>query len=197
MAKQSTEYGDGNHISLIALGSNLGWNGLSALETVLRALDNLKRSDIHVVATSGMYKTPAFPKGSGPDFVNAAVAVTSNLNASQMLSHLHQIESDFDRTRDQRWAPRSLDLDLLAHGGDIEPDLATFHQWADLDLETQKKDRPTTLILPHPRLQDRAFVLVPLMDIAPDWVHPVTGKRVKDMHDELPKDLREEVQLID
>jgi len=82
---------------------------------------------------------------------------------------------------------RSLDLDLIGWADRILPDKATVVRWMDLPPAQQMQSAPDELILPHPRVQDRAFVLVPLMDIAPQWVHPVTGQSVAAMHGALPK----------
>jgi len=101
------------------------------------------------------------------------------------LTILHKIEQDFDRKRDKRWAARSLDLDLIAHGDQILPNRDVFRHWGDLPLAAQKTKAPEELILPHPRMQDRGFVLIPLADIAPNWRHPVFGKTVQQMIDGL------------
>ena len=140
---------------------------------------------------SRWYRTEAFPAGSGPDFLNAAIALNSKMNPADLLAHLHAIERDHGRKRTKRWGPRTVDLDLLASGDLVLPDAGTWRHWHDLDPARQSAEWPEDLILPHPRMQDRAFVLVPLMDIAPGWRHPVLRRTVTEMHAELtPEELR-------
>lgn len=88
----------------------------------------------------------------------------------------------------QRWGSRTLDLDLIMAGEQVIPSAEVVQSWMDLDPDAQKEKAPDQLLLPHPRLQDRAFVLVPAMDVAPDWRHPLLGRTLRELHDALPKD---------
>jgi len=145
---------------------------------------------------SALYATPAFPAGAGADFVNAAIVISTDLPPSEILAALHEIEANADRVRRTRWGQRTLDIDLIGCAAEVLPDPATFAQWRDLPLTDQMATAPDRLILPHPRLQDRAFVLVPLVEVAPDWRHPVSGLTVVEMLAELPaKDRQEVVRL--
>jgi 2-amino-4-hydroxy-6-hydroxymethyldihydropteridine diphosphokinase len=174
--------------ALVAFGGNLQSGDLPPEATIRKALLAFPEFGITVQRVSTLYSTPCFPTGAGPDYVNAAAVLTLRHihEAEGVLAILHKIEARFGRKRDQRWGMRTLDIDLLALGESVVPDLATFTRWRDLPSAQQINETPDQLILPHPRMQDRAFVLVPLADVAPDWVHPVSGKTVSQMLAELP-----------
>ena len=171
---------------LIAVGSNLSSGVGDSTQTIQLALELLEIKGFSVSQCSRLFQSAAYPPGSGPDFVNGAVAFETSLSAPDIMVHLHAVERKLGRTRTKRWEARVLDLDLLALGQMILPDRATFALWAGLSGAQQVAQTPDQLILPHPRLQDRAFVLVPLMDIAPDWPHPVSGLTVAQMTAKLP-----------
>jgi len=141
----------------------------------------LSSESVKIINQSPLYCSKAFPAGSGPDFINGAVLCETTLDAPQMMAHLHEIEHELGRSRNRRWEPRVIDLDLIDYNGEVQPDLDKYRHWLDLPLEQQMKCAPEQLILPHPRLQDRVFVLVPMHDIAPDWIHPVSGETLEHM----------------
>ena len=135
----------------IALGSNLG-DSLAILEAALVALD--EHADIALVSRSNWHKTaPIGPPQ--PDYLNGCALLRTTLEPQALLEQLLAIEQRFGRQRGERWGPRHLDLDLLLY--------------ADQRVDTDD------LQIPHPRMRERAFVLVPLAEIAPDWVEPVSG----------------------
>lgn len=181
--------------ALIALGANMRSPVGPPAETVTRALEELQESGAVIRAVSPYYHTPAFPAGAGPQFVNAAARLAFPGGAQALLEGLHRIEARFGRTRARRWGQRTLDLDLLAVGQEVLPDAKSHARWRELDLAAQQAQSPEQLILPHPRLQDRAFVLVPLADVAPEWRHPILGQTVTQMLAALPAGLRDEVTL--
>lgn len=176
---------------LIALGANAPSRAGCPARTIRAALGHLDEGPGRVTAVSRLYRTPAFPPGSGPDFVNGAAAFRMKGEAGAILARLHEIEARFGRARTVRWGQRTLDLDLIAIGGAVLPDPETYRYWRDLDPAAQRDSTPEQLILPHPRMQDRAFVLVPLAEIMggilPEWRHPVSGRSVRDMLEALPR----------
>jgi 2-amino-4-hydroxy-6-hydroxymethyldihydropteridine diphosphokinase len=145
---------------LIALGANLPSSAGEPVETLRAALAALERNGIIPMKVSPLYKSPAWPHASDPPFANAVAEVRSILSPAALMNRLHQIERLFGRTRGERNAPRPLDLDILDYDGLVQ-------------------SGPP--ILPHPRLETRAFVLLPLSQIAPNWHHPVTGRSVSQL----------------
>ena len=194
---------------IIALGGNLPFgNGSPESEsdefriserqyqpeaTFVHAIASMAAEGLTIRAVSRFFRTPCFPAGAGPDYVNAAVRFSSNLSAPDVLTILHRVENKFGRQRLQRWGMRTLDLDLIALGDQVLPDTAAYEEWRALPPDSQVKAVPDRLILPHPRLQDRGFVLVPVADIAPDWVHPVLKRSIRSLLADLS---REEIAEI-
>lgn len=158
---------------LIAIGANLpGPGGESPLDTCRAALASLPGEGVAVVEVSPFYGSEAWPSGSGPDYVNAVARVETGLSPPDLLAVLHRIEARYGRRRGVRNAPRTLDLDLLDYDG------------------TVRDGEAGGPVLPHPRLAERAFVLLPLADVAPDWRHPVSGAAVPELIRRLPPDQR-------
>lgn len=189
------QMGAGNFPALVAIGANLPFDGAPPEVTLRHSVARMAERGLAVAATSRFFRTPCFPPGAGPDYVNAAVALRppAGLGPEEVLSILHDIEAAFGRRRETRWGMRTLDLDLVAWGAEVRPDAGTQDAWRSLSPDRQRQEAPDRLILPHPRLQDRAFVLVPLADIAPGWRHPRTGHSVAEMLAALPAAARDEV----
>ena len=173
---------------------NLG--GQSPAGVLQRALDDLGRESLTLKCVSKWYRTPAYPAGTGPDFVNGVVLAETGKPPREVLDGLHRIEAGFGRVRDARWAPRVLDLDLISVDDLVLPDPETHAHWRALPPERQRQEAPDTLLLPHPRLQDRNFVLYPLKDVAPDWRHPATGAHIDDLLAALPDARHREISPL-
>ncbi|MDJ0600893.1 MAG: 2-amino-4-hydroxy-6-hydroxymethyldihydropteridine diphosphokinase [Crocosphaera sp.] len=140
----------------IALGSNLG-DSLNILETTITLLS--QHPSIELISHSPWYQTtPIGPPQ--PDYLNGCAILETSLTPENLLETLLSIERKFGRIRREKWGPRTLDLDLLLY--------------SDLILDTPH------LKIPHPLMLERAFVLVPLSDIAATWVHPITKKTIQD-----------------
>ena len=172
--------------AVIALGANLSLRDNGPKVTLERSIAAMADAGLVIRAVSRFFATPCFPAGAGPDYVNAAVLIETDLAPQQVLALLHRIEYDFGRARERRWGMRTLDLDLVCLGGAVLPDEAEYRRWLNLPPEEQADVAPEQLILPHPRLQDRAFVLVPMADVAPNWRHPISGLSVAQMVAALP-----------
>lgn len=181
---------------LVALGGNMPSAKGESVETLRAALDRIASSGCELLAVSRFYRTPCFPPGAGPDYVNAAAMIACDAAPEAVLNLLHRVEAEFGRERVKRWGQRTLDLDLIGAGDAVLPDLATYQAWHDLAPDAQQSEAPDRLILPHPRMHERAFVLVPLADVAPEWRHPVLGRTVVEMRDALPDDALAEVVAL-
>ncbi len=143
--------------ALLALGGNLGDVRRTFDAAIARLCDG---RTVVLVARSSDYRTPPWGFEDQPPFVNCAIAADTTLTAHELLARMHEVERDFGRVRsaDSRYGPRTLDIDLIAYG--------------DAAIATPD------LVVPHPRLFERAFVLVPLSEIAPDA--RISGIRVAD-----------------
>lgn len=149
--------------AFIGLGANLGRRKKN-IASALGALESTR--EIEIVAVSPLYETKAEggPEAQ-PAFINGVARIRTSLSPERLLAVCQRIETLLGRTRDVHWGPRTIDLDLLAYGDVIasEPELT----------------------LPHPMMHERAFVMKPLADIAPDWIHPILQQSAESLLDSL------------
>jgi 2-amino-4-hydroxy-6-hydroxymethyldihydropteridine diphosphokinase len=143
--------------AFLALGGNVG-DVRGTLDRAIRLL--CETDNVRLLARSSDYRTPPWGVEDQPPFVNACIKIATSLDPRALLTHIQKVERAFgrDRSKEQRWGPRTLDIDILAYD-----DLVV--------------DEPG-LQLPHPRLLQRAFVLVPLVEIAPNL--SIAGTRIAD-----------------
>lgn len=145
-----------NHTVYIALGTNLG-NRIANLRAAIQSMP----PKIVIGAESYVYETPPWGYEKQPAFLNMVVKAETGLEPESLLAYLKRLEVELGREQNFRWGPRLIDLDILLYD--------------DLVIDTPP------LIIPHPRLHERAFVLVPLMDVAPDLLHPLFQRSVSQL----------------
>ena len=147
----------------IAVGANMS----NPKQTLLQLPRRLDKIGVKVQAASSLWRNPAWPAGHGyPDYLNGVLSVSFDGTALELLSLLHKLEHDAGRVRLEKNAPRPLDLDIIDFRGQVK---ATAR-----------------LTLPHPRMHSRAFVLLPLAEIAPQWQHSQTGLTIMELLARLP-----------
>ncbi|MEM7543935.1 MAG: 2-amino-4-hydroxy-6-hydroxymethyldihydropteridine diphosphokinase [Pseudomonadota bacterium] len=183
---------------LVALGANQPSVSGQPRDTLERAITLLESEGIILAARSSWYRTPAYPAGSGPDFVNGVISLDTDMPPLRILALLHRIETMLGRVRGKRWGPRICDLDLLAHGAHAFPERATVERLMEIGpAVAAASPAPSEMIVPHPRLHERAFVLVPLCEIAPAWVHPISGQTATELLTALPAAAVNEIERLD
>lgn len=145
----------------IALGSNISGPWGNPRQAVLRALQEMQKFPLKLIRVSTLIETKPFGILNQPNFVNAVAIIETALSPDSLIRKLHRIEHEAGRRRRRRWGPRTLDLDILDYKGIIRP---------------AQKRNAKALILPHPAIAERNFVLEPLQEIAPNWKHPGSRK---------------------
>jgi 2-amino-4-hydroxy-6-hydroxymethyldihydropteridine diphosphokinase len=154
----------------IGLGANLPHARFGPPKSTLEhVLTLFPERNLRVLARSPWYESAPVPASDQPWYVNGIVRVATSLSPTEVLAVLHSIETELGRQRVERNEARAVDLDIIAFGNMI-------------------LNGPNSPIVPHPRMAERAFVLLPLADLAPDWRHPATGERISTLIARLPRD---------
>ena len=154
---------DQSVVVFIAYGTNVLMDQVPERQSLPYIIAQLKTHSINVCKFSRLWLSSAWPDPNDPPYRNAILKAHTALAPAAVLAYLHVLEAEAGRVRDHRAnAPRTLDLDLIAHG--------------DAVIDTDG------LVLPHPRAHDRAFVMGPLSEIEPDWMHPVLGKTAAELY---------------
>ena len=141
----------------LLLGSNLG----DREKNLSRAIELIAEKTGEIAAFSGIYETAAWGKTDQPNFYNQAVEIETELSSEKLLAELKKTEAEIGRKNAEKWAARIIDIDIIFYGSEIY--------------------QSETLTIPHAFMQDRKFVLEPLSEIAPDFVHPILGQTVKEL----------------
>jgi 2-amino-4-hydroxy-6-hydroxymethyldihydropteridine diphosphokinase len=153
--KNQVSRNDLDEAVIVALGSNLPGPYTSREALLEAALAALPAAGLELVTRSTWWSSAAWPDPTGPDYLNGVAIVRTTLSPAETLAALHSVEERFGRARGEPNAPRTLDLDLVAHGRAVLDD---------------------DLVVPHPRAHERLFVMGPLAELASAWVHPVSGE---------------------
>ncbi len=154
---------------ILAVGSNTSGSFGPITETLRKLPLLLEAHGIGIVKASRLYTTNPVGTGLQPHYFNAVLQISSPHAPAVLLRHLKSIERQAGRRLGRHWGPRPLDLDIIAFGGRV------------VSWRTGRRRSPGALILPHPEAHLRAFVLVPLCDVAPHWRHPVLGRTARDL----------------
>jgi len=156
----------------IGLGSNVG----ERMNNLTKGLGLMLQYDIAINKVSSLYETPAWGNTQQNDFLNAVIEISFPGTGLELLSILQEIEKSLGRTREVKWGPRTLDLDILSFRNEIT--------------------HSEILQIPHPLLQERAFVLLPWREIAPEYIVPCIGKSTHNLMQQLPIADIERIQVF-
>ena len=161
---------------IIGIGGNINSDdGTHPIKICNKAIRSLQKYSIKVKKQSKWYNSEAIPKSNQPNFFNCVVIASTKLNEYDVLKYLHKIEAEFGRRRNKINGPRSIDLDLIDYSNKI--------------------CKNNKLIIPHPRAHLRKFVMGPLAEINPDWIHPILKVNVLDILKELDNQKLEEASI--
>ena len=158
------------------IGANLPLKDGGRETNILKAINHLKKLNLNLIKISSFYETPSYPNNSDPKFINLCIKLESNLKASELLNEIKKIEKKLGRTRIKKNEPRTCDIDIIDFKGEIIK---------NDDLEA-----------PHPRLHLRNFVIYPLKEIEPNWLHPVFNKKIDSFFQELDKKSHNEITRL-
>ena len=162
-----------NEKYIIVLGSNLSSEFGNSAETLKICLDEIKSNPaIGSLSESEWYISSSLLDEREPRYVNVGIRFSTHLKPIELINFTSGLENKYGRKRQERWGPRTCDIDILLCDQQILPSKDYFVKWLKLDFLDQIKLVPDELIIPHPRLQERTFFLKPLNDLQPDWIHP-------------------------
>ena len=182
---------------VVVLGSNLSSQFGDSAETLNKCVDEIRSNpDIETLIESNWYISSSFLNKREPRYVNVGIRFSTKLKPIKLLHFTSGLENKYGRKRQERWGPRTCDIDILLCDQLILPSKLYFKKWLNLNISDQIRLVPDELILPHPRLQERTFFLKPLNDLNPDWIHPFLKLKAKEMLDSLPPHELESIQEL-
>ena len=165
---------------LLGLGSNLSSNFGNRFENIDLAISYLQSHKIQLLKKSSFYETLSYPDIKNPKFINVVIGVLTHLSPEKFASVLISIEETLERKRNQKNEPRTCDIDIIDYNGRV------------MDFSYKS----LIFKVPHEKLIYRNFVLFPLQEIAPNWVHPITKDKISNLIENLPKDDRKSILKV-
>ena len=165
---------------LLSLGSNLPSKFGDSKNTILKCYEFFNNNDIKILKKSSLYETFAIPNKSDPKFVNSVISVETRFSPEELIKYILKVEEKFDRKREQINAPRTCDIDILDFNSEI---INIFNKNIFLEI-------------PHPRLEQRSFVLYPIREIDKNWKSPLSGKKIDQLIENLDAETKKNITII-
>jgi len=165
---------------LLSLGSNLPSKFGDSKNTILKCYEFFNNNDIKILKKSSFYETFAIPNKSDPKFVNSVISVESRFSPEELIKYILKVEKKFDRKREQINAPRTCDIDIVDFNSEI---INIFNKNISLEI-------------PHPRLEQRSFVLYPIREIDKNWKSPLSGKKIDQLIENLDAETKKNITII-
>jgi len=165
---------------LLSLGSNLPSKFGDSKNTILKCYEFFNNNDIKILKKSSFYETFAIPNKSDPKFVNSVISVETRFSPEELIKYILKVEEKFDRKREQINAPRTCDIDIVDFNSEI---INIFNKNISLEI-------------PHPRLEQRSFVLYPIREIDKNWKSPLSGKYIDQLIENLDVETKKNITII-
>jgi 2-amino-4-hydroxy-6-hydroxymethyldihydropteridine diphosphokinase len=165
---------------LLSLGSNLPSKFGDSKNTILKCYEFFNNNDIKILKKSSFYETFAIPNKSDPKFVNSVISVETRFSPEELIKYILKVEEKFDRKREQINAPRTCDIDIVDFNSKI---INIFNKNISLEI-------------PHPRLEQRSFVLYPIREIDKNWKSPLSGKKIDQLIENLDAETKKNITII-
>ena len=165
---------------LLSLGSNLPSKFGDSKNTILKCYEFFNNSDIKILKKSSFYESIAIPNKLDPKFINSVISVETKFSAEELIKYILNVEEKFDRKREQINAPRTCDIDIVDFNGEI---INIFNKNISLEI-------------PHPRLEQRSFVLYPIREIDKNWKSPLSGKKIDQLIENLDAETKKNITII-
>jgi 2-amino-4-hydroxy-6-hydroxymethyldihydropteridine diphosphokinase len=165
---------------LLSLGSNLASKFGDSKKTLLKCYEFFNSNDIKILKKSSFYESVAVPNKSEPKFINSVISVETKFSAEELIKYILNVEEKFDRKREQINAPRTCDIDIVDFNGEI---INIFNKNISLEI-------------PHPRLEQRSFVLYPIREIDKNWKSPLSGKKIDQLIENLDAETKKNITII-